>query len=89
MNYAEQIRDDFETALKQVDNGSELSSILGWGFYANDLTNLAIIHRENPELRRKIEDLLTDCNFHSECNAFKDGKYDNYISDMENGEELA
>lgn len=28
------------------------------------------------KFRRKIEELLTDCNFHSECDSFSSGNYE-------------
>ena len=79
----ESIRNDFKTALEEVEEGTELSGILGYGFSDEDIQNLAIVHRDNEELREKIEDLLTDCNFHSECGLLSEGKYDELIKEEE------
>ena len=76
---AADIRLDFKSALEKVDHGYDLSGILHYGFNDEDIHNLAIIHRDNPDLREKIEDLLEDCNFHTECNDFNDGNYSDYI----------
>lgn len=73
------IRLDFKSALENVEHGYDLSEILHYGFNDEDIHNLAIIHKDNPELREKIEDLLEDCNFHTECSDFNDGNYDDYI----------
>ncbi len=85
---AEEIRADFKTAFEHVDNGTELSSILGWGFSTEDIKNLAGIHKNNPEYREKIEDLLTDCNFHTEADNFQNGNYEEYIDEKERSMEL-
>lgn len=74
----EEIREDFKTALSRVKNGSDLSSILGWAFSDEDISNLAKLHKDGIE-REKIEDLLTDCNFHSEVSMMLDGDYASLI----------
>lgn len=76
------IRLDFDAALSKVKYGSDLSRRLGWGFSNNDITNLAALHRSNKH-RRKIEDLLEDCNFHTECGAFAEGEYEDYLPNWE------
>lgn len=74
------IRSDWAAAFATVEEGRELSNALGYGFNEQDLSNLAKLHRESGEaLRTKIEDLLTDCNFHTECEAFIAGEYEAYI----------
>ena len=72
------IRSDFDTALKNVKRGTELSSILGWGFSDADIKELAKLHKAR-KYRSKIESLLTDCNFHAECSDFANGNYDEYL----------
>lgn len=47
--------------------------------YFNDLADLALLHKTNKNLREKIEYILTDCNFHSECSDFSSGLYQTYI----------
>lgn len=74
-----EIRKDFLTALKSVKRGSELSGLLEWSFSNKDLTELAKLHKAN-KCRRKIEDLLTDCNFHYECSKFHDKDYTEFLN---------
>ena len=74
----DEIRMDFATALSKVEKGSDLSSWLGYGFSDEDISNLAKLHKDGY-FREKIEDLLTDCNFHTESADFASGNYDEYI----------
>ena len=68
------IRRDFANALKDVKSGTELSSPLGYGFSNDDILELAKLHKKN-RFRKKIEDLLEDCNFHAECGWLSNGEY--------------
>ena len=62
-----EIRDDWIGALKeQRIRGLNISSIIKWGFYQQDLLILCDLHEADIE-REMIEDLLEDCNFHTEC----------------------
>ncbi len=70
-----EIRSDWAAALKKVRRGSDLSAKIGWGFEKSDLRTLLKLHQQN-KYRKKIEDLLTDCNFHSFCEALWGGNYD-------------
>ena len=79
---AKEIRNDFASALRSVKNGRELSGALGYGFSNEDIANLAKLHKAN-KFRRKIEDLLEDCNFHTESNDFATGDYDKYLNPEE------
>ncbi len=72
-----EIRLDFAKALRNVKNGTKLSGKLGWSFAPDDLMNLMVLHKSN-KFRRKIEDLLEDCNFHSECGLLAEKKYDEF-----------
>lgn len=72
------IRRNFAAAFEKVKHGCDLSGILGYGFSNGDLTNLAILHKEN-QYRDKIEDLLTDCNFHEECEMMSSGDYSMWL----------
>ena len=72
---AAMIRSDFATALRSVRKGTDLSSRLGFGFSSEDLKNLMELHKSG-EFRRKIEDLLTDCNFHEECGLMENREYE-------------
>ena len=51
--------------LEAVEFGSDLSAKINYGFTNSDLLILLIMH-EAGNFREKIEDLLTDCNFHTE-----------------------
>ena len=72
-----EIRLDFAAALRSVKCGDDLSGLLGWGFNKEDLINLMKLHKSN-KFRTKIEDLLTDCNFHHECGLLCEKKYDEF-----------
>lgn len=71
------IRRDFATALRNVKNGWDLSDKIGYSFSTLDLMNLLELHKQN-KFRRKIEELLEDCNFHAECGLLSDKKYKKY-----------
>lgn len=72
------VRSDWSNALKNVKEGTELSHKIGCGLSSSDLKQLATLHK-TKKYRKKIEELLTDCNFHAECNDFYNGNYDKYI----------
>ena len=71
--------DKFLAALKSVKRGSELSGPLDWSFSKRDLTELAKLHKAN-KCRKKIEDLLTDCNFHYESAKFHNKDYTEFLN---------
>lgn len=75
------IRSDFAGALRKVKNGADLAGRLGWSFSDDDLRQLTALHRKN-RFRQKIEDLLTDANFHSECILLQDRKYDELLAGL-------
>lgn len=53
---------------------------LNYGFSPYDIIRLAEAYKKNDkELNCKIEYILTDCNFHSECSMLKTGKTDELI----------
>lgn len=72
-----EIRLDFASALKSVRDATTLSGELGYGFYSDDLMNLMMLHKAN-KFRKKIENLLTDCNYHSESGLLSEKKYDEF-----------
>ena len=72
------IRLDWAEALRNARKGTDLSHDIGFGFSKNDIRELAVLHRKN-RFRGKIEDLLTDCNFHKEAGDFMEGRYEEYI----------
>ena len=79
---AVKIRCDFDSALSLVDEGWKLAKHLGWSFSARDIAELAKLHKADKH-RKKIEDLLEDCNFHEVCMNFADGNYDKYLNYQE------
>lgn len=72
-----EIRLDFASALRSVKDGTDLSYPLGWGFGKDDLMALMALHKSN-KFRRKIEDLLEDCNFHTECGLLSEKQYEEF-----------
>jgi len=64
-----------DKALDSVKRGSELSSALGYGLSARELGQLIDLH-ERGKHRKKIEDLLTNMNFHYERVSLKNKEYD-------------
>ena len=75
-----EIRRDFDSALRSVKHGTELSRLLDWSFREEDITELARLHKEGKH-RKKIEDLLTDCNFHYECGQLCAGEYEEFLKE--------
>lgn len=73
------IRSDWAAALKGVKDGTRLSSRIRWALSRNDIRTLAGLHKKN-RYRRKIEDLLEDCNFHYECGCFASGRYAEFLN---------
>lgn len=76
------IRRDWETALRN-HSYDELSSMVSYRFGTDDIRELAALHKKR-RFRRKIEDLLESCNFHSECCDFANGSYDKYLNGGDN-----
>ena len=73
------IRSDWEGTLKKytVNNITELSHKIDYGFSKEDISELARLHKNGgKKMKEKIETLLTDCNFHSDCALMVNGKYD-------------
>ena len=72
------IRLDFARALRNVKEGSDLSGALNWSFAPEDLLELGKMHKKN-RYRKKIENLLTNCNFHTECGLLSAGNYEEFL----------
>ena len=72
------IKRDFLTALKEVKQGSDLCHKLGYCLSGQDLKKLAVLHQSN-KCRKKIEDLLTGCNYHGDCAKFARKEYDDFL----------
>lgn len=70
----EYVRQNWEDVLGSAINYADISHAIGWGFTNEDLHTLMELHKAG-KYREKIEDLLTDCNFHSECAAWSEGDY--------------
>lgn len=74
---------DFHKLVMQGFRDNRLiSDLVDFGFSDDDLKELALMHRDgDKDLKSYIEDLLTDCNFHTESGAFKAGMYDDYLGE--------
>jgi hypothetical protein len=69
------IRHDWPAAFRKVRNGRDLSHAIGWGFYKDDLRTFIELHKAN-KFRKKIEDVLEDCNYHTFCGYLSEKDYD-------------
>lgn len=74
-----EIRRDWLKALDGVRHGADLSCDIGFGFYEEDLKELARLHKAG-NYKFKILELLYDCNFHTECEKFNDCDYDEFLN---------
>lgn len=74
MTEEELIRSSWHTAFCE---NKVTGSKIDWAFSAQDLLVLCCLHEANLH-RKEIEDLLEDCNFHSENGMLKNGKYDEF-----------
>jgi len=63
---------------KSIRDIGNISEEIGWGFTIEDIQTLAKLHSEN-KYRIWIEELLTDCNFHTECANMVKGEYDKIL----------
>ena len=74
------ITDNWEKALSgmQVE---KMAKDLQYSFCPADLKDLATIHKTTTKriVKKRIEDLLTYCNFHSESGEFHDGNYEQFL----------
>lgn len=75
-----EIRRDWASALRAVRHGEDLSHEIGWAFSTRDIKNLAKLHKAN-RFRKKIEDLLEDCNFHTEAALMCSHQYDKLLDE--------
>ena len=72
------IKKDFCTAFREEKDVSEIAHKLDYGLSSSDLRSLAVLHKEN-KCRRKIEELLTSCNFHYACAKFANKEYNEFL----------
>ena len=68
------IREKWQEVLESPMDYVDISRAIGWGFTHEDLETLMQLHKDG-KYREKIEDLLTDCNFHTECTDWSEGNY--------------
>lgn len=68
------IRENWEKMLESPVGYEYIARKIGWGFTHEDLQELMRLHKAG-KYREKIEDLLTDCNFHTECADWSEGNY--------------
>ena len=68
-----EIRANWFAALKRNEEWG--SSTIHWSFSSQDLLVLCCLH-EAGFFQQEIEDLLEDCNFHTENGLMSEGKYD-------------
>lgn len=73
-NYTNWTKDQWQNALKEYSS-SELANRIGWEINGESLKILEELHRSNI-LRVKIEDLLEECNFHTERDLWIKGQYE-------------
>lgn len=73
-----EIRRDWLSALQKVRVGNELSGKIRYNLSSVDLKKLALLHQAN-KCRKKIENLLTDCNFHYEAGQFAKRQYEEFL----------
>lgn len=79
---AAKIRNDWAAALRNTKDIHDITWALQWSFTNKDIITLAQLHKSN-KFRRKIEDILTDANFHQEAGDFMNRKYDDYLAKEE------
>lgn len=68
------VRENWEEMLESPVGYEYIARKIGWGFTHEDLETLMQLHKAG-KYREKIEDLLTDCNFHTECADWGEGNY--------------
>lgn len=78
VNERNEVVGDFPAALKRVRYGYQLSPALRYCFSKDELIELGDLHRSG-RFRKKIEELLTDCNFHSECGFLAKKRYSEFV----------
>ena len=74
------ITDNFEKALRgmQVE---KIAKDLNYSFSQDELKELALLHKTTTKriVKKRIEDLLTYCNFHYESSVLHDGDYERFL----------
>ena len=80
---AVKVRSDWPAVLRKVKDGAKISHLIGYAFGDDDLITLIELHKKN-RFRKKIEDLLEDCNFHDICGHLSTKQYDQAFKDVTN-----
>ena len=78
----EKYRKNLISNIKKTDyeNLKNICSKLEYGFSSYDIVRLAEAYKKgDSDLNKKIEYILTDCNFHSECSTLMSGEADKLI----------
>lgn len=74
------ITDNFEKALRgmQVE---KIAKDLNYSFSQDELKELTLLHKTTTKriVKKRIEDLLTYCNFHYESSVLHDGDYERFL----------
>lgn len=73
-----EIRHNLADVLSKYE-GNEIAKKLEFTLWTSDLCELAKLHKAN-KCRKKIEDLLTDCNFHYESAKFHNKDYTEFLN---------
>ena len=93
-----EVQSDWEKAIDNVKEYSEyeglynvgyIASAMDFGLSEDDLSQLALIHKNAPEgskRRAVIEQLLECINYHTENSDFSSGNYERYIIENNKGE---
>lgn len=67
--------DSYYTALNRI------CTVIDYSFYDRDLSQLALVFSttDKAKYREIIKQLLTSCNFHSTCDDFENGRFEDYL----------
>lgn len=76
---AAKIRNNWFDTLKATKDVHDINRVLQWSFADQDLYRLAKIHKAG-KFRKKIENMLTDANFHEESGDFASKCYEKYLA---------
>lgn len=60
---------------------SRICTVIEYSFYDKDLYQLALVFSTTDKARYReiIKELLTSCNFHSTCEDFENGRFEDYL----------
>ena len=72
------IHRDWSSAFRSVKDGADLSGPVRYSFYQSDLYEFVRLHKAN-RFRKKIEELLANCNYNGERGLLSEGLYDECI----------